>query len=224
MKNKKQSGKTSLTNKGVKSPKRKRGVPKGTRLKAAQLCTAMRPNGKQCQRNAVAGYDVCPEHLGEFVSLPATQHNNGRPLLEKRPAPPIPLSTKNLVPEEDWEGFQVLWNRLYEDFDLNQSSDYVSVEFVCLSHIQAKQARAVGDTDALKIHEGIIRAHMNCLKATRIARQSPNVNVNVNLSPAAWAAKLISEGETLTSREKDRLKRLEPTAVDAEWEDIDDRS
>lgn len=203
----------------------KRGRPAGsTSLDYSQLCAAMNRQGKPCGNPVVLGSDYCVVHEDFVPPLPTSIQLPGDTPAPKKKIPAIPKSSWNQVEPEYRPGFKQQWERLFTTFDLNDSSDQLSVDIVCLYTVSLKKARIDGDMEMQKFAEQTIRHHMNMLKASRITRENPTVNVNHLGSPAEWAAELIRDGATMKPGDLHRMTTdaLPVGAVDAEYEDIDE--
>jgi hypothetical protein len=96
-----------------------------------------------------------------------------------------------LTPEEK-QMFDVLIERLHQDFQFNKSSDFIQVELVGVYSVKLVRAQMEGNTQAAESLDRMIRCHMKDLKTTKVAREGQEPK-GPKTSPSEWAAALIEK-------------------------------
>jgi len=96
-----------------------------------------------------------------------------------------------LTPEEKVM-FDVIIERLNQDFVFNKSSDFLQVELVGVYSVKLVRAQIEGNTQAAESLDRMIRCHMKDLKTTKIAREGEEPQ-GPQTSPAEWAAALLEK-------------------------------
>ena len=96
-----------------------------------------------------------------------------------------------LTPEEKVM-FDVIIERLNQDFVFNKSSDFLQVELVGVYSVKLVRAQIEGNTQAAESLDRMIRCHMKDLKTTKIAREGEEPK-GPQTSPAEWAAALLEK-------------------------------
>ncbi len=67
--------------------------------------------------------------------------------------------------------FDVIIERLHQDFQFNKSSDFIQVELVGVYSVKLVRAQMEGNTQAAESLDRMIRCHMKDLKTTKVARE-----------------------------------------------------
>ena len=88
--------------------------------------------------------------------------------------------------------FDVLIERLHQDFQFNKSSDFIQVELVGVYSVKLVRAQMEGNTQAAESLDRMIRCHMKDLKTTKVAREGEEPK-GPRTSPSEWAAALIEK-------------------------------
>jgi hypothetical protein len=96
-----------------------------------------------------------------------------------------------LTPEEKVM-FDVIIERLNQDFVFNKSSDFLQVELVGVYSVKLVRAQIEGNTDAAEKLDRMIRCHMKDLKTTKIAREG-EASRGPETTPAEWATALLEK-------------------------------
>jgi hypothetical protein len=96
-----------------------------------------------------------------------------------------------LTPEEK-QMFDVLIERLHQDFQFNKSSDFIQVELVGVYSVKLVRAQMEGNVQAAESLDRMIRCHMKDLKTTKVAREGEEPT-GPRTSPSEWAAALIEK-------------------------------
>jgi len=110
-----------------------------------------------------------------------------------------------LTPEEK-ATFNIIIEKLHDDFQFNKSSDYIQVELVGIYSVKLVRAQMDGNTQAAESLDRMIRAHMKDLKTTKIAREGVEAQRD-KTSPAEWASNLLEKaGETPKKKTTTRKK------------------
>jgi hypothetical protein len=110
-----------------------------------------------------------------------------------------------LTPEEK-QVFDVIIERLHEDFQFNKSSDFLQVELVGVYSVKLVRAQMEGNSQAAESLDRMIRCHMKDLKTTKIAREGEEPK-GPQSSPAEWAAELLDKvSEMAAPKEANRKK------------------
>jgi hypothetical protein len=116
----------------------------------------------------------------------------------------------DLIQPDEFQVFEGLWNKLNEEFELNESSDRVCAEMACVYFVRLQRAIKAGNDDAVTKADTLMRHQLNMLKVTRITREGTNVNVAASTTPAEWATALLEK-----AKGKEKSKR---TTVNGEPE------
>jgi hypothetical protein len=101
----------------------------------------------------------------------------------------------DLIEPEEFHVFEGLWNKLNEEFELNESSDRVCAEMACVYFVRLQRAIKAGNDDAVTKADTLMRHQLNMLKVTRITREGTTVNVAANATPAEWATSLLEKAK-----------------------------
>ncbi|BBO77763.1 hypothetical protein DSCW_51800 [Desulfosarcina widdelii] len=99
--------------------------------------------------------------------------------------------------------FDMIIERLHQDFQFNKSSDFLQVELVGVYSVKLVRAQIEGNTQAAESLDRMIRCHMKDLKTTKIAREGEDPK-GPKTSPAEWATTLL---ETLAESQKEPAKK-----------------
>ena len=145
-------------------------------------------------------------------NLDRWHRNQGKTKPPKRPTG-APEGNKNrlkhgifadrcLTPEEK-QMFDVLIERLHQDFQFNKSSDFIQVELVGVYSIKLVRAQMEGNVQAAESLDHMIRCHMKDLKTTKVAREGEEPK-GPTTSPSEWAAR--PDRKNLRGRRKETGK------------------
>jgi len=110
-----------------------------------------------------------------------------------------------LTPEEK-QMFDVLIERLHQDFQFNKSSDFIQVELVGVYSVKLVRAQMEGNTQAAESLDRMIRCHMKDLKTTKVAREGEEPK-GPQTSPAEWASTLLDKVSEMTAPKKVTRKK-----------------
>lgn len=110
-----------------------------------------------------------------------------------------------LTPEEK-QMFDVLIERLHQDFQFNKSSDFIQVELVGVYSVKLVRAQMEGNTQAAESLDRMIRCHMKDLKTTKVAREGEEPK-GPQTSPAEWAAELLNKVSEMAAPKKATRKK-----------------
>lgn len=103
--------------------------------------------------------------------------------------------------DDEKAAFEEIYAELSADFETATSVDRLQIELVASYMIKLGRARQLNDVMAMEHIDRIVRAHLKCLKATRIDRMGTKPTEAVSEvgqgTPANWAADLVA-------RRKDR--------------------
>jgi hypothetical protein len=119
---------------------------------------------------------------------------------ERRIGPPLNhlnamkhgIFANKCLDEEERVLFQEVIGRLYQDFEFNRSSDFIQIEFIAINTVKYMRSIQEGNMDAAQKLDGMIRAHMKDLKATKITREADQPK-GPQTTPADWAAELLKK-------------------------------
>ena len=148
-------------------------------------------------------------------NLDRWHRNQGKTKPPKRPTG-APEGNKNrlkhgifadrcLTPEEK-QMFDVLIERLHQDFQFNKSSDFIQVELVGVYSVKLVRAQMEGNTQAAESLDRMIRCHMKDLKTTKVAREGEEPK-GPQTSPAEWAAELLNKVSEMAAPKKATRKK-----------------
>jgi hypothetical protein len=143
--------------------------------------------------------DNLTESLGarEAEELDQWRRNSGK----KRKHGAQPGNTNNLkhgifanrfLSPEEKPLFDVIINKLHEDFVFNKSSDFIQVELVAVYFLKLGRAQEAGDWDAAERLDRMIRCHMKDLKTTKLSREGSEPT-QPETTPAEWATALLEK-------------------------------
>jgi hypothetical protein len=93
---------------------------------------------------------------------------------------------------EEKQMFDLIIERLHQDFQFNKSSDFIQVELVGIYSVKLVRAHIEGNTQAAESLDRMIRCHMKDLKTTKVAREGEEPK-GPRASPSEWAAALIEK-------------------------------
>ena len=114
-----------------------------------------------------------------------------------------------LTPEEK-QMFDVLIERLHQDFQFNKSSDFIQVELVGVYSVKLVRAQMEGNVQAAESLDRMIRCHMKDLKTTKVAREGEEPS-GPKTTPSEWAAALIEKvSEVSGKKPEDKITRKKP--------------
>lgn len=115
-----------------------------------------------------------------------------------------------LIGEEEKTAYQVIVAAYENDFELNGSSDSMSVTLTALYFVQLMRAVMARDFENAERLDRMIRSHMRELKATKRTREGEGTGgKGANVSPAEFATALIEK-----VREQQAAGKL-PRTIDA---------
>jgi hypothetical protein len=148
-------------------------------------------------------------------NLDRWHRNQGKTKPPKRPTG-APEGNKNrlkhgifadrcLTPEEK-QMFDVLIERLHQDFQFNKSSDFIQVELVGVYSVKLVRAQMEGNTQAAESLDRMIRCHMKDLKTTKVAREGEEPK-GPQTSPAEWASTLLDKVSEMATPKKATRKK-----------------
>jgi hypothetical protein len=115
-----------------------------------------------------------------------------------------------LTPEEKVM-FDVIIERLNQDFVFNKSSDFLQVELVGVYSVKLVRAQIEGNTQAAESFDRMIRCHMKDLKTTKIAREGEEPQ-GPQTSPAEWAAALLEKVSEAASQKRPPGKKAKKSS------------
>lgn len=119
------------------------------------------------------------------------------------------FANRILAPEEK-ELFDILIEKLYDDFQFNKSSDFLQVELVGVYSVKLMRAQMEGNADASERLDRMIRAHMRELKTTKVSREGEQP-LESQTSPAEWASALLDKAAEVTERQQQKpVSRKKP--------------
>jgi hypothetical protein len=72
---------------------------------------------------------------------------------------------------EEKQMFDLIIERLHQDFQFNKSSDFIQVELVGIYSVKLVRAQMEGNAQAAESLDRMIRCHMKDLKTTKVARE-----------------------------------------------------
>jgi hypothetical protein len=110
-----------------------------------------------------------------------------------------------LTPEEKVM-FDVIIERLNQDFVFNKSSDFLQVELVGVYSVKLVRAQIEGNTQAAESLDRMIRCHMKDLKTTKIAREGEEPK-GPQTSPAEWASALLEKVSEAAAQKTASVKK-----------------
>ena len=94
--------------------------------------------------------------------------------------------------ESEREIFEEMMTRFHEEFILNRSADFVQLEFAGIYMLQLARAILVGDWETASKIDGLLRANLKDLKATKRTREGEGTP-QTTMSPAEWATELLGK-------------------------------
>ena len=98
--------------------------------------------------------------------------------------------------DDEKAAFEEIFAELSGDFDTAKNVDRLQIELVASFMIKLGRARQLNDVMAMEHIDRIVRAHLKCLKATRIDRMGTKPTETVaevgQGTPANWAADLVA--------------------------------
>lgn len=167
----------------------------GKRCKAKSKTT-----GQQCRQFVVPGHEVCYYHG-------ANRKNSGGASEGNKNAMTYGAYVNKLLDEGEKAVFQEFYQLLHEDFNLNKSSDRMSVELACLYFVKLTRAIESGNAEAMYKMNLLLRSQLKDLKVTKEKREGEAGGLQT--SPAEWAANLLAryqESQRLKAQQSDAQK------------------
>jgi hypothetical protein len=147
--------------------------------------------GKQCQQWAVIGYQVCYHHG-------ANPKNRGGAPKGSKNAMTYGAYINRLLNDEERELFELFYNRLHQDFKLNESSDEMSAQMACIYFVRLVRAIEGGNAETMNKVDLLLSRKLSELKATKDKREGEASSLQT--TPAEWAASLLEEYRKLTGK------------------------
>ena len=92
--------------------------------------------------------------------------------------------------ESERDVFEEMMALFHEEFLLNRSADFIQLEFAGIYMLQLARAILVGDWETASKIDGLLRANLKDLKATKRTREGDGTP-QTSISPAEWASELL---------------------------------
>jgi hypothetical protein len=108
-----------------------------------------------------------------------------------------------LLNDEERELFELFYNRLHQDFKLNESSDEMSAQMACIYFVRLVRAIEGGNAETMNKVDLLLSRKLSELKATKDKREGDS---NLQTTPAEWAASLLEEYRKLTAKAGEKKK------------------
>ncbi len=135
-------------------------------------------SGQQCKQIVIPGYEVCYYH-GAGGGAPKRNKN----------AMTHGAYVNKLLDDQEKIIFDEYFQKLNNDFALNDSSDRMSAELACIYFVKLTRAIKGGNAEAIYKMDLLVRNQLKDLKATKDKREGDTINLNT--TPAEWAANLL---------------------------------
>lgn len=137
-------------------------------------------SGERCKRPAAPGKRVCHMH-GAKAGAPKGNLNG---MVHG-------IYVPRIMDAEEEQIHDIFIEAIRRDFELNYSSDEISVRMAALAFVQYVRAMKAADAKGADVFDGIVLRHLKTLKATKIVREGETPEIKT--TPADWASALLEE-------------------------------